>query len=122
MSTQKSKIADDLHDYFNEFYDVIKMVIKAKNPFNPYRSVMKAAIALVHPDAYRLFFPFSYIFGLIKDIIHPGEDDTRANAWYRFWTSCLGEILMMLIFSLVFALIAIAFIKLGQKLDFLPIV
>ena len=35
-------------------------VWSAKNPFNENRKVMKACLPLTHPNAYRIFFPFSY--------------------------------------------------------------
>ena len=40
--------------------NAIVMVWAAKNPFNENRKVIKAGLPLVHPDAYRIFFPFSY--------------------------------------------------------------
>jgi hypothetical protein len=70
---------------------------------------------LVHPDAYRIFFPFSYIGGLIRDIIHPNEYETRADAWYRFWGSSLGEILLLCIFGLIVTGVAVLFLKLTGK-------
>jgi hypothetical protein len=70
---------------------------------------------LVHPNAYRIFFPFSYIGGLIRDIIHPNEHETRADAWYRFWGSSLGEILLLCIFGLIVTGVAVLFLKLTGK-------
>jgi len=103
-----------MKDSFQNMRNALTMVWKAKNPFNPYRSVMKAALPLVHPDAYKLFFPFSYIFGMFRDIIHPDVSvgDTRGDAWYRLWSSSIGEILLLCIFGTIFTLIAVLFLKL----------
>lgn len=84
-------------------------VWQAKNPFNEHRSVMKAALPLVHPDAYRIFFPFSYLWGLIENIIDP--PGTREAAWVDFWESSFGEILLLCIFGLIVSGIAIAVMK-----------
>jgi hypothetical protein len=91
--------------------NAIVMVWAAKNPFNENRKVMKACLPLVHPDAYRIFFPFSYIWGLISDIIHP-EYGTRGDAWERFFESSVGEIVLLLIFGIIVSGAAIIFCKL----------
>ena len=74
---------------------------------------MKACLPLVHPDAYRIFFPFSYLWGLIEDIINP--PGTREEAWVAFWESMFGEILLLCIFGFSFTGIAILFLKLIGK-------
>ena len=91
--------------------NAIIMVWAAKNPFNENRKVMKACLPLVHPDAYRIFFPFSYIWGLISDIIHP-EYGTRGDAWERFFESSVGEIVLLLIIGIIVSGAAIIFCKL----------
>ena len=101
--------------YFLNMKNALAMVWAAKNPFNDHRQIFKTGLPLVHPDAYRIFFPFSYIGGLIKDIIHPKEHETRADAWYRFWGSSLGEILLLCIFGLIVTGTAILFLKLTGK-------
>jgi hypothetical protein len=85
----------------------------AKNPFNDKydRELHRSGLRLFHPDAYRIFFPFTYIWGLISDIIHP-EYGTRGNAWYRFFQSSVGEIVLLLIFGLIVCGAAIIFCKL----------
>lgn len=101
--------------YFLNMKNALAMVWAAKNPFNEHRQIFKTGMPLVHPDAYRIFFPFSYIGGLIRDIIHPNEYETRADAWYRFWGSSLGEILLLCIFGLIVTGVAILFLKLTGK-------
>lgn len=91
--------------------NAIVMVWAAKNPFNENRKVMKACLPLVHRDAYRIFFPFTYIWGLISDIIHP-EYGTRGDAWERFFESSVGEIVLLLIFGIIVSGAAIIFCKL----------
>lgn len=102
--------------YFLNLKNALEMVWAAKNPFNDHRQIFKDGLSLMHPDAYRIFFPFSYIGGLIHDIIHPKEYETRADAWYRFWGSALGEILLLCIFGLIVTGIAILFLKLKGKI------
>ena len=68
----------------------------AKNPFNDNRELHLSVLRLLHPDAYRLFFPFTYVWGLIADIIHP-DYGTRGDAWVRFFESEVGEIVLLLI-------------------------
>lgn len=89
--------------------NALSHVWSAKNPFNEYRSVMKATLPLVHPDAYRIFFPFSYLWGLIKNIIDP--PGTREAAWVDFWKSSFGEILLLCIFGLIVSGIAFVVMK-----------
>lgn len=101
--------------YFLNMKNALAMVWAAKNPFNEHRQIFKTGMPLVHPDAYRIFFPFSYIGGLISDIIHPNEYETRADAWYRFWGSSLGQILLLCIFGLIVLGVAILFLKLTGK-------
>ena len=52
--------------------NAIVMVWAAKNPFNENRIVMKVGLPLVHPDAYRIFFPFTYIMGIDFRYYPPG--------------------------------------------------
>ncbi len=101
--------------YFLNIKNALAMVWAAKNPFNDHRSIFKAGLPLMHPNAYRIFFPFSYIGELIHDIIHPKEYETRADAWYRFWGSSLGEIILLCIFGLVVLGIAVLYLKLTGK-------
>jgi hypothetical protein len=68
----------------------------AKNPFNDNRELHLSVLRLLHPDAYRIFFPFTYVWGLIADIINP-EYGTRGDAWVRFFESSVGEIVLLLI-------------------------
>lgn len=68
----------------------------AKNPFNDNRELHLSGLRLLHPDAYRIFFPFTYVWGLIADIINP-EYGTRGDAWVRFFESSVGEIVLLLI-------------------------
>ncbi len=91
----------------------IVMVWAAKNPFNDKydRELNRSGLRLFHPDAYRIFFPFSYILGLISDIIRP-EYGTRGDAWVRFFESAVGEIVLLLIFGLIVCGAAIIFCKL----------
>ena len=112
-STEEPKFLSQ--GYFLNMKNALAMVWAAKNPFNEHRQIFKSGMPLVHPDAYRIFFPFSYIGGLIRDIIHPNEPDTRADAWYRFWGSSLGEILLLSIFGLIVTCVAIIFLKLTGK-------
>ena len=56
-------------------------------------------------------FPFTYIWGLIADIIHP-DYGTRGDAWVRFFESSVGEIVLLLIFGLIVCGAAIIFCKL----------
>lgn len=86
-------------------------VWSAKNPFNENRKVLKACLPLTHPNAYRIFFPLSYIWGLISDIISPSYG-TRSDAWYRFFQSSIGEIVLLCILGLIVCGIAIIFCKL----------
>jgi len=102
--------------YFLNMKNALAMVWAAKNPFNDHRQIFKTGLPLVHPDAYRIFFPFSYIGGLIKDIIKSKEHETRADAWYRFWGSSLGEILLLCIFGLIVTGVAVLFLKLTGKI------
>ena len=85
----------------------------AKNPFNDKydRELHRSGLRLFHPDAYRIFFPFTHVWRLISDIIRP-EYGTRGNAWYRFFQSSVGEIVLLLIFGLIVCGAAIIFCKL----------
>ena len=83
--------------------NAIVMVWAAKSPFNENRKVMKAGLPLVHPDAYRIFFPFSYY----RDAI----------ASKRFFeTTFLGELIMEMLvligLSIIVCGVAILFCKL----------
>ena len=83
--------------------NAIVMVWAAKNPFNENRKVIKAGLPLVHPDAYRIFFPFSYY----RDAI----------ASKRFFeTTFLGELIIEMLVLIGLAVIvsgaAILFCKL----------
>ena len=95
--------------------NALVMVWQAKNPFNEHRAVIKACMPLVHPDAYRIFFPFSYLCGLIKNMISPPESMTRQEASAIFWESSFGEFLWLCIFGFSFTGIAILFLKLIGK-------
>lgn len=99
--------------YFLNLKNALVGVWQAKNPFNENRKVMKACLPLVHPDAYKLFFPFSYLWGLIENIIDP--PGTREEAWADFLESAFGEILLLCIFGFGFTGIAILFLKLTGK-------
>lgn len=83
--------------------NAIVMVWAAKNPFNENRKVIKAGLPLVHPDAYRIFFPFSYY----RDAI----------ASKRFFeTTFLGELIIEMLVLIGLAVVvcgaAILFCKL----------
>ena len=80
--------------------NAIVMVWAAKNPFNENRKVIKAGLPLVHPDAYRTFFPFSYY----RDAI----------ASKRFFeTTFLGELIIEML-----VLIGLAFVVCGAAIIF----
>ena len=77
--------------------------LNTKNPFSENRKVMKAGLPLVHPDAYRIFFPFSYY----RDAI----------ASKRFFeTTFLGELIIEMLVLIGLAVVvcgvAIIFCKL----------
>ena len=93
--------------------NALEHVWLAKNPFNDKydRELHRSGLRLFHPDAYRIFFPFTYIWGLIADIIHP-EYGTRGDAWERFFESSVGEIVLLLIFGIIVSGAAIIFYKL----------
>ena len=76
--------------------NALRHVWAAKNPFNDNRELHLSVLRLLHPDAYRIFFPFTYVWGLIADIINP-EYGTRGDAWVRFFESSVGEIVLLLI-------------------------
>ena len=83
--------------------NAIVMVWAAKNPFNENRKVIKAGLPLVHPVAYRIFFPFSYY----RDAI----------ASKRFFeTTFLGELIIEMLVLIGLAVVvcgaAILFCKL----------
>ena len=99
--------------YWHNTKNALVAVWQAKNPFNENRKVMKAFLPLTHPDAYRIFFPFSYLWGLIEDIIDP--PGAREDAWVAFWESAFGEILLLCIFGFSLTGIAILFLKLIGK-------
>lgn len=101
-------------EYWLNVKNALIGVWQAKNPFNKYRKVMKAALPLVHPDAYRIFFPFSYLWGLIDNIIDP--PGTREAAWVEFWESSFGEILLLCIFGLIVVGVALLFMLLTGKM------
>ena len=80
--------------------NAIVMVWAAKSPFNENRKVIKAGLPLVHPDAYRIFFPFSYY----RDAI----------ASKRFFeTTFLGELIIEML-----VLIGLAFVVCGAAIIF----
>ena len=93
--------------------NALSHVWSAKNPFNDKcdRELHLSGLRLFHPDAYRIFFPFTYVWGLIADIIHP-DYGTRGDAWYRFFQSAVGEIVLLCIFGLIVCGAAIIFCKL----------
>lgn len=96
--------------YFQNIKNGLHMVWQAKKPFNDHRSVMKAFLPLVHPDMYRIFFPFSYLAGLIAPII-TRDKESRRNALYRFFESSLGEILLLCLFGFLVCGIVIGWVK-----------
>lgn len=80
--------------------NAIVMVWAAKNPFNENRKVIKAGLPLVHPDGYRIFFPFSYY----RDAI----------ASKRFFeTTFLGELIIEML-----VLIGLAVVVCGAAIIF----
>ena len=80
--------------------NAIVMVWAAKNPFNENRKVIKAGLPLVHPDAYRISFPFSYY----RDAI----------ASKRFFeTTFLGELIIEML-----VLIGLAVVVCGAAIIF----
>ena len=93
--------------------NALEHVWLAKNPFNDKydRELNRSVLKLLHPDAYRIFFPFRYIWGLISDIICP-EYGTRGDAWYRFFQSSIGEIVLLCILGIIVSGAAILFCKL----------
>ena len=93
--------------------NALEHVWLAKNPFNDKydRELHRSGLRLFHPDAYRIFFPFTYIWGLIADIIHP-DYGTRGDARERFFESSVGEIVLLLIFGIIVSGAAIIFCKL----------
>ena len=93
--------------------NALEHVWLAKNPFNDKydRELHLSGLRLFHPGAYRIFFAFTYVWGLIADIIHP-EYGTRGDAWVRFFESSVGEIVKLLIFGLIVCGAAIIFCKL----------
>lgn len=106
---------DEEPPFFSKEYFVIAKshllsVWQAKNPFNEHRSVNKAALRVVHPELYKFFFPFSYIGGLIAAIFTTDKEE-RHNAWYNFFSSSFGEIVLLCIFGLIVCGIAILWIK-----------
>ena len=80
--------------------NAIVMVWAAKNPLNENRKVIKAGLPLVHPDAYRIFFPFSYY------------RDAIASKWF-FETTFLGELIIEML-----VLIGLAVVVCGAALIF----
>lgn len=93
--------------------NALEHVWLAKNPFNDKydRELHRSGLRLFHPDAYRIFFPFTYILGLIANIIHP-DYGTRDDALGRFFESSVGEIVLLLIFGIIVSGTAIIFCKL----------
>ena len=85
-------------------------VWQAKNPFNEHRSVMKAFLPLTHPDMYRIFFPFSYLGGLIAPIFTKDKEERR-TALYNFFGSSFGEIALLCLFFLIVYGIVILWFK-----------
>ena len=80
--------------------NAIVMVWAAKNPFNENRKVIKAGLPLVHPDAYRIFFPFSY------------HRDAIASKRF-FETTFLGELIIEML-----VLIGLAVVVCGAAIIF----
>ena len=97
-------------EYFRDIKNGLQMVWQAKNPFNDHRSVLKAGMPLVYPDMYRIFFPFSYLTGLIAPIF-TRDKDARRNALYNFFGSSLGEIILLSLFGLIVCGVAILWVK-----------
>ena len=93
--------------------NALEHVWLAKNPFNDKydRELHRSGLRLFHPNAYRIFFPFTYVWGLISDIFHP-DYGTRGDAWERFFESSVGEIVLLLIFGIIVSGAAIIFCKL----------
>ena len=93
--------------------NALEHVWLAKNPFNDKydRELHRSGLRLFHPDAYRIFFPFTYILGLIANIIHP-DYGTRDDALGRFFESSVGEIVLLLIFGIIVSGTATIFCKL----------
>lgn len=93
--------------------NALSHIWSAKNPFNDKfdRELHLSALRLFHPDAYRIFFPFTYVWGMIADIIHP-DYGTRGDAWGRFFESSVGEIVLLLIFVIIVSGAAGIFCKL----------
>lgn len=92
--------------------NAMKHVWLAKNPFNDKydRELNRSGLRLFHSDAYRIFFPFSYLAGLIAPIF-TSDKETRRNALYNFFGSSFGEIILLCIFGLIVCGVAILWIK-----------
>ncbi len=89
-------------EYFFDLKNTLEMVWAARNPFNDNRSVMRAGLRLLHPDVYKLFFPVTYLMGLIADMF---DSSSRTDALYEFWGGAFGQILLMVILGGIIALI-----------------
>ena len=61
-------------EYWLDVKNALVMLWQAKNPFNEHRSVMKSCLLLMHPDLYKLFFPFSYIGHMISNLFSANAD------------------------------------------------
>ena len=96
--------------YWLNIKNGLQMVWAAKNPFNDHREIFKIGLPLFHPDMYRIFFPFSYLAGLIAPIFTK-DKEKRGDALYKFFESSFGEIILLCIFILIVCGIVILWYK-----------
>ena len=77
------------------------MLWQAKNPFNDHRSVMKSCLLLMHPDLYRLFFPFSYIGHMIGNLFSGNADLRKQTLEDSVLVTLIIEMSVMFVIALI---------------------
>ena len=77
------------------------MLWKAKNPFNEHRSVMKCCLLLMHPDLYKLFFPFSYIGFFLSNVFSANKELRKQTLEDSVIVELIIEMAVMFTFALI---------------------
>ena len=87
--------------YWTEKKNALVMLWQAINPFNDHRSVMKSCLLLMHPDLYKLFFPFSYIGHMISNLFSGNKELRKQTLEDSVLVTLIIEMSVMFTFALI---------------------
>ena len=88
-------------EYWMNVKNAWVMLWQAKNPFNEHRSVMKEFLHLMHPDLYKIFFPFSNIGYFFSNVFSGNKELRRQTLEDSVLVTLIVEMLVMFVFALI---------------------